>query len=329
MSTQSPISPDKPDVGHALFKGRRVLVTGAGGFIGGHLCRRLLALGAATSGTDRSPAPASFPLTWPQTDLSDAAAVCALFQALRPEIVFHLASRVESSRDPAAVLPQFHDTLAATVHVLCAARESGCERVVLANSAEEPRPGQSDAAPPSPYAAAKFAAGAYGRMFQSLYGLSVVIARFFMVYGPSQQDLHKLIPYVILSLLQNQPPRLTSGQRQVDWIFVEDLLDGLLRLAVAPGIAGETIDLGSGVLHTVREVAEELGRMVNPMVPLNFGAQADRAQEHHHVPADVERTARAIGWRARTSLPAGLEQTVAWYRNQWEIGALRPGLNLA
>ncbi len=308
------------------LKGKRVMVTGAAGFIGEHACRRLLGLGAETYGTYRNSRPAgSLPAAWRQLDLGDIEAVRALFDAIRPEIVFHLASRVEASRDPAAVLPQLRDTLAATVHLLCAARETGCGKVILANSADEPRPGQEHVAPPSPYAAAKVAAGAYGRMFQSLYDLPVVIARFFMVYGPAQKDLKKLVPYVILSLLQGQAPHLSSGLRAVDWIYIDDLVDGLLRLAVAPGIDGDTIDLGTGAVHTVRDLVEDLGRIINPTIPLDFGAREDRVREHHHVHAQVEETERKIGWRARTALPAGLAQTVAWYREQWETGALRPG----
>ena len=75
-------------------------------------------------------------------------------------------------------------------------------------------------------------------MFHALYKLPVVIARVFMVYGPAQQDLTKLVPYVILSILRGETPKISSGGRPVDWIYVSDVVDGFMALAERPGIDG-------------------------------------------------------------------------------------------
>lgn len=147
-----------------------------------------------------------------------------------------------------------------------------------------------------------------------------MIARLFMVYGPGQHDLHKLVPYVILSLLRKQAPRLTSGQRQVDWIYVEDVVDGLIAIVQAPKIEGSTIDLGSGVLVPIRTVVQKLVSIIDSDVELALGSVSDRPMEQVRV-ANIVDTYAKIGWKPMTSLENGLEYTVDWYRELSEKDA--------
>jgi hypothetical protein len=112
----------------------------------------------------------------------------------------------------------------AAANVLVAATEGGVRRLLLAGSLEEPDPHESWPVPASPYAAAKLGAGAVARMCHALYGTPVVWLRLFMVYGPAQPDVRKLIPHVTLSLLRGEAPRLSNGKRLVDWIYVDDVV---------------------------------------------------------------------------------------------------------
>jgi nucleoside-diphosphate-sugar epimerase len=195
--------------------------------------------------------------------------------------------------------------------VACA--ETGRPRIVLAGSMEEPDVGDPDAIAQSPYAVAKWGALAYARHFHALHGLPVVHLRVFMVYGPGQLDLRKLVPYVTVSLLRGEAPKLTSGARAVDWIFVDDVVDAFLRAAVVPGAEGQSLDIGSGELETARALVLRLRELVGGDVEPEFGAVADRALERVRT-ADPTAAARTLGWRARTPLAAGLERTVAFYR---------------
>ena len=157
-------------------------------------------------------------------------------------------------------------------------------------------------------------------MFHALYGLPAVVLRIFMVYGPGQMDIRKLIPYVTLSLLRGEAPKLTSGGHPVDWIFVEDVVDGLIAAGTAENLSGATLDIGTGALVTVREIAEMLARIVNPSIAPIFGAIEDRPLETVRA-ADTTATEKMVGWKSRTPLSEGLEKTVAWYRQ----GYSRPG----
>jgi nucleoside-diphosphate-sugar epimerase len=154
-------------------------------------------------------------------------------------------------------------------------------------------------------------------MFHALYKVPVLIARVFMVYGPGQKDLTKLVPYVTLSLLQGRTPNITSGQRLVDWIYVSDVVDGFLALAQTPQIEGATLDLGSGSLISIRDIVQELMRTANGDVNAQFGALPDRPLEPTRI-AKVEETLARTGWRPRVSLREGLKNTVNWYRAELE-----------
>lgn len=306
------------------YAAKRILVTGGSGFIGAALCRRLVALGSEVHAVSRRVVTdGGSGVTWWQGDLADHDTVRRLFGAVRPHIVFHLASEVTGGRQLELVLPTLRGNLVGAVNLYLGAAEHGVERVVAAGSLEEPDDGDTPAVPCSPYAAAKWASAGYARMFHALYRTPITIARLFMVYGPAQKDLRKLVPYVILSLLRGISPQLSSGTRPVDWIYVDDVVSGLLATGIAPHVDGKAVDLGTGVLVTTREVVEQLGAIIAVDVPLGFGTLPDRPLERVRT-ADVQTTRRLLDWAPGCSLRQGLEQTVLWYRQQLESGSLRP-----
>jgi len=293
-----------------------VLVTGASGFLGSHLCRHLCNQGAkvhAVSRTLRTTENSS--LHWWQGDLQDVATVQNLLSTIQPDIIFHVAGNSAAARQLELALPTFQANLMTTVNLLTVATNIGCGRIVLTGSLEEPDPAYADAIPSSPYAASKWASSVYGRMFHALYGTPVVNVRVFMTYGPGQQDIRKLIPYVILSLLQGQAPKLTMGQRQIDWIYVDDVAAGLVAAAQAPDVEGCRIDLGSGSLVPIHTVVRQLVKLVGSKVEPLFGTIPERPFEQVRV-ADTADTSAKLGWRPLTSLEKGLAATVDWYKRQ-------------
>ena len=308
-------------MGQINFSGQKILVTGASGFIGNHLCAHLTKNGGEVHAVSRKKRGNESGLSWWQGDLSEIATVRELLMAVKPDVIFHLASHVVGTRDLEVVLPTFRSNLASTVNLLTVASEIGCRRIVLMGSLEEPDVADQQAVPCSPYAAAKWAASAYARMFHSLYQLPVVIMRVFMVYGPAQQDLRKLIPYVILSLLRGKTPELTSGQRPVDWIYVGDVIEGLVAAALASEIEGRTIDIGSGELVPIRTVVEHLLRVCDSQIEPVFGALPERPLEQVRR-ANTASTHASIGWKPSTSLNEGLKRTVHWYEERFRQNRL-------
>jgi UDP-glucose 4-epimerase len=296
------------------FSGQKVLVTGASGFIGSHLCHSLRENNAEVHGVSRRGCfNGEHNIHWWHGDLTSTKKVREFITTIKPDVIFHLASYVLGARSFDVVLPTFYSNLHSTVNLLLTATEVGCRRIILTGSLEEPESDNMGTIPSSPYAVSKWASSAYARMFHALYQTPVVIARLFMVYGGGQQDLKKLIPYMILSLLRRQVPKLSSGKREIDWIYVEDVVEGLLAIAQAPNIEGKTIDLGSGKLVSIQTIAKLVTETVgSPIEPL-FSALPDRQMEQIRV-ANTEKTYAAIGWKPKTSLEEGLELTVKWYK---------------
>ncbi len=300
-----------------------MLVTGATGFIGAHLCHRLLTYHARVHAVSRELHRShSENLRWWQADLRDISAVRQVFEAVQPQIVFHLASYVAGARVLEAVLPTFYDNLASTVHLLTAATAAGCQRIVLASSSEEPQNFNDSTFPCSPYAAAKWASSMYGRMFYQLFQTPVVMPRIFMTYGPNQKDVQKLVPFVACQLLRGEAPKLSSGRRRADWIYIEDVVEGLLRAAVIPGVEGCVFDLGSGSLVSVRGIVEQIVEIVGNSIEPAFDALPDRPFEQERA-ADTSFLSNKLGYQPKTSLKQGLEATVTWYRQ--ELGATLDG----
>ncbi len=293
--------------------GRPALVTGGAGFIGSRLCDLLQSRGwDVQSASRRAEGPASAGRHW-QVDLTDPIATRELLAATRPGYVFHLASHVWGAPGLEHVLPTFHSNLHTTVNLLSALAETGCERFVVTGSLVEPDAGSADRIPSAPYAASKWASSDYVRMFHALYDFPGTIARVFMVYGPAQQDPTKLVPYVIESLLRDEAPEITSGTRLIDWVYVDDVVYGLARMALAAGVEGRTVDLGSGGLISTAEFVEKACELVGTATRPIVGALPDRPLEPTRV-ADVAETERLLGWAPQTALHEGLAATIAWHR---------------
>jgi UDP-glucose 4-epimerase len=295
--------------------GARVLVTGASGLIGNHV---LSTIGqeAEVVALSRFPRPDEAGVRWLECDLAQPGALADVVTSVRPEVVIHLAGAVRGDRSLDAVAPTLRANLVGTVELLEAATRAGCRRIVLSGSLlEEPAAGGVQAVPPSPYGASRWAASAYGRMFHALFDAPVVILRPSFAYGPGQEAT-KLIPHVITALLEGRSPELSSGERLIDCVYAGDVARAYVAAASVGGVEGHTIDIGSGVLASVRQIVQLIVEAVGPSAahPV-FGALPVRPLEQH-VEVDVDQAARVLGWRATTSLEDGVRATVAWFRRR-------------
>jgi nucleoside-diphosphate-sugar epimerase len=298
--------------------GRTVLVTGGSGFIGGRLVARLEEAGATVHVISRRPRAEDGAVRWHRANLEEIDDIRRAVSSVLPDVVFHLAGETRAARALELVLPTFRINLQGTVNVLTATAEA-CPgaRVVLAGSLEEPMSGEERVS--SPYAASKIGARAYARLFGETMGLAVGVLRVFMVYGPGQRDLQKLVPYVILSLLRGEPPRLTSGLREVDWIYVDDVVDAFVASATTDVVV--SADVGTGEAVSIRTLVNRLVEIVESPLEPEFGSMPDRPFEQVRI-ADVDAAESALGWRSKIPLGEGLRRTVAWYREEIELGRL-------
>jgi UDP-glucose 4-epimerase len=300
----------------AQYVGKRVLITGASGFLGQHVVNQLATLGCHVTCVSREAhSEDRSNVEWLETDLTNRACATRTVRKAEASVIFHLAGESKGDQKIENVMDCFKNDLEATVHCLLAAHElGGCSRFVMTGSLEEPVLPQNccgaDPIPLSPYAAAKCASGFYGRMFNRVYNLPVVVLRPFMTYGPGQKK-HKVVPYTILSLLRGEPPELSSGERLIDWIYVADVVDAFVRAGVAPDAAGRTLELGSQEAVPLRTVVEKIYSLVGGPRPV-FGVMQDRGVRRI---ADSYEAFQVLNkWEPQTTLDDGLRETVEWYR---------------
>jgi len=252
--------------------------------------------------------------TWFKGDLIDLDFARYTVNSSRPSLIFHLAGYAFGQRELRHVQPTYHNNLTATVNMLLASTEVGVQRLILAGTMEEPGEGETEPSPMSPYAASKWAGTVYARMFHKLYETPVCVARIFMVYGPGQ-DLNKVIPYLIRSLLLGKNPELTSGERSIDWIFLDDVVEGLIQMGLADNIEGMVIDLGSGRTYTIREIADNIKSRMGSPLRIKYGEIPDRDFGRSSV-ANLEETSRYIRWKPEILLGEGLDKTIEWVNSE-------------
>ena len=299
------------------FAGRRILVTGATGFIGWHLCSSLVALDAEVHGLSRSADAAKMApgcQAW-AVNLSDIKAVRSAIAHIQPQLIYHLAGLVTARQELDLVLPMLENNLVGTVHLLQAVAETGGSPIVVASSSEELSATSLDRTPNSPYATAKTAGTMYARMFHKVYNLPVTVAQLFMSYGPRQAST-KLIPYAIGAFLRGENPQLSSGDRVCDFVYVGDIVRGLLKAGIYPNLSGQTVALGTGKGTRIREVIELIAELLGSPIKPEFGAMRDRIGEQPQV-ADIT-TWQMLDWQPLWQLQDGLIETLAWYRKHEE-----------
>jgi UDP-glucose 4-epimerase len=309
----------------------RLLVTGAGGFVGAAVARLAVARGhevvaavGPQSRLDRL-APVARELTVARADVTDADALAAAVAAARPEVCIHLAAAGAVVREDDIELLLATNALA-PARLARALADAGCTRLVTAGSSSEygTPTGPMDEAdacdPDDAYGVAKLAGGLLARVVAHEHGLQSAHLRLFSVYGPGE-DPRRLVPSVVHALLSGRPLELTPGEQVRDFVYVDDVAEALLDAAVRPGVDGVTANVGTGVQTTVRDLCLKVADLTGGHELLRFGARPYRPGERFSWQAATEHAASALGWRARTSLDEGLRLTVAAERAIEELAA--------
>jgi nucleoside-diphosphate-sugar epimerase len=137
-----------------------------------------------------------------------------------------------------------------------------------------------------------------------------------MTYGPGTTDITKIIPHTLLSVKNKIIPKYTSGSRKTDWIYIDDVVKGLIAVSIVPNIEGKTIDIGTGELYSIKEVIDYIFTILDTEIQPQFGLLPDRPFESE-VAANIEETEYLLGWRPRVKLLDGLHRTVRWFQDSF------------
>ncbi len=313
-----------------FWSNKRVLVTGAGGFIGSHLVETLLHKGAQVRALVRYnsrndpgllrllPTEALAGLDLVVGDIRDLAAVQKAMNGITH--VFHLGALIAipySYLHPAEVV---ETNIIGTLNVLMAAQANDVERLVLASSSEvygtalhvpidenHPLQGQS------PYSASKIGADKLAESFFCTYNLPVVTLRPFNTFGP-RQSARAVIPTMITQALTQSVIRLGNLDTTRDFTYVLDTVNGFLKVGEAVGVEGKTINLGTGREINVGDLAQEIISLVGRPVSIQIDTDRLRPKksEVQRLVSNNRLARELIAWQPEIAFEDGLRNTISW-----------------
>jgi NAD dependent epimerase/dehydratase len=311
-----------------------VLVTGAGGFIGSHLVERLVALGAQTRAMvsyrsngswgwlDSSPVKDKIEVA--AGDVRDMDSVLGAMEGR--QIVFHLAALIAIPYSYQTPVSYVRTNVEGTMNILQAARQHQAERVVHTSTSEvygtaryvpidESHPLQGQ----SPYSASKIGADMMAQAFCRSFDLPVSIIRPFNTYGPRQSS-RAIIPTIISQALTASSIQLGSLSPYRDFNYVQDTVEGFIKIAEASGAVGDPINIGSGVQITIGDLVQLILELVGKDLPILQDDQRVRptGSEVLQLQADNRKAQEELGWSPQYPLREGLKHTIDWIRENIE-----------
>lgn len=313
------------------WKGRRVLVTGAGGFIGSHLTEQLVARGASVRALVRytshggagwlEPGRAQASLEVIASDITDRAMLARAMTGV--DTVFHLAALIGIPYSYQAPSSYVRVNVAGTEAVLQAAVDARVTRVVHTSTSEvygtasqlpmsETHPLNAQ----SPYAASKIGADMMALSFHRAFGLPVVIVRPFNTYGP-RQSMRAVISTTIVQALTRSVVSLGHLEPTRDFTFVADTVEGFLAAGSAGAAAdGMVFNLGTGEEISIGALAAKIIALSGRTAVVEQDPRRLRpaASEVDRLCADAVAARRVLGWSPRVTLDAGLAQTIEWIK---------------
>lgn len=310
------------------YAGKRVLVTGAGGFIGSHLAEGLVEAGAdvramvryVSNGTwgwlDQSPLAGQMEII--PGDIADPECVRSAVRGV--DVVFHLAALIAIPYSYQAPNAYVRANIDGTLNVLQAARAFDGVRVVHTSTSEvygtaryvpidEAHPLQGQ----SPYSATKIGADKIADSFFLSFGLPVVVVRPFNTFGP-RQSARAVIPTIITQGLKGSSVRLGNIHPTRDLNFVTNTVAGFMKAGIAEAAVGRTINLGTG-----REISiGDLGKLIGDLMGRTIEVETDEVRlrpelsEVERLLADASLAKELLGWTPQVDLEEGLKRTIAW-----------------
>ncbi len=299
----------------------KMLVTGVAGFLGSALAQQLLENGHEVLGLDdlstgkeeNIPGGVVFELG----DMLDRHKLWTLLQGV--ECVYHLAAKV-SVQESILYPREYNSTnVGGTVSVMEAMRDVGVKRVVFTSSgavygAQKAQPLHElmVTSPDSPYAVSKLSAEYYVRTIGKLWGIETVTLRIFNAYGPGQHlpaDHPPVIPNFLKQAVKGGSLIIhNSGSQTRDFVYVDDVVNALIKASTASGVDGSTINIGSGKEHSVLDLIKNIIELTDADTEAIFNHKATGGVSRMR--ADISRAAKLLGYKPKVSLTEGLTRTL-------------------
>jgi len=297
---------------------KRVLITGASGFIGRHTVSMVKRLGYDVAGASLHGEPCGLDVEgveWHRCDLLDGSERRRVLAEVAPTHLLHLAWHVDP-RDYRTSLLNFR-WVEATLDLAMAFAGRGGERAVFAGTCFEYdlnhgfcSESLTPLRPTTPYAVCKKSLSELLEALARSTGLSVAWGRIFFVYGPHEHP-KRFVASVIVSLLRNEPAMCSHGNQIRDFLHVKDVAGALVSLLDSE-VTGP-VNIASGQPVPLREIASRIGAFLGRQELLQFGAVPALPEEVPLIAADVRRLTEEVGWRRKYDLDLGIRETLGWW----------------
>lgn len=315
---------------------KQVLVTGAAGFIGSHLCEALIKKGFRVKALVRYNSRNSWgwlenPLFKGKVEVvsGDIRNYDSVKSAVKDsKVVFHLAALIGIPYSYQSPDSYVDTNIRGTLNILQAARELGVKKVVHTSTSEIygtakfiPITEEHPVNPQSPYAATKIAADFLALSFNKSFNLPVVVVRPFNTYGP-RQSARAVIPTIISQILHGKK-RINLGNVSPtrDLTYVKDTVEGFLKAADSEKAVGEVINLGNNSEISIRDLVILIAELMQAKVKVVTESSRRRPEksEVERLWADNSKAKEVLGWSPRYSLEKGLRETIDWFKNNKDI----------
>lgn len=306
------------------MKGRRILVTGGSGFIGSHLVKKLIKLGAKLYVLTRHRYLVNnirLKNVWKKINIlnADLRNIDSLniLRGIEPEIIFHLAAYHHVGNSFTHFSEAIETNCLGTINLIESVENY--ERFIYTSTSEVygfqatvPFRENMTPQPISPYAVGKYAGELYC-MMKCHMGYPVTVLRPFNIYGPFQSK-GAIIPEVILDCLQGRAIKATQGKQTREFNYIDDIIRGFIIAAKTKKAIGEIINLGCGKEISIRNLILKIIELTNSESKVIFGALLDRPTEIWRMCADNTKARDILGWFPKISIENGLKRTIDWYR---------------
>lgn len=323
------------------WQNQKVLVTGAGGFIGSHLVEALAEQGAIlrafvhyNSRGDAGLLNQLSPHILPQIELiaGDIRDPNFTRQAVQGcEVVFHLGALISIPYSYLHPYEVAETNILGSLNIFQACKDAGVSKLIHTSSSEvygtalttpisETHPLQGQ----SPYSASKIGADKLAESFYCAYGLPITTVRPFNTYGP-RQSARAVIPAIITQALTQKHIRIGNLDTKRDFTYIDDTIQGFLKSADTPGVEGKTFNLGTGKDVTIGHLANLIIQRINPSLTLVADPVRMRPEksEVYRLISDNTLARNTLGWLPQVDIEQGLDQTIAWIKVHLDL--YRPG----
>jgi nucleoside-diphosphate-sugar epimerase len=297
---------------------KKVLVTGASGFIGHHCLEPLLARGYEVHAVSSRGAKEDKRVQWHQADLLHSGSAKSLLAEVKPTHLLHLAWFVVPGK--LITSPENFAWVRASMELVQEFAGQGGKRLTACGSGYEYdwnygycSEKLTPAAPNTVYGACKQALNLLVQSFAGQSSLSAAWGRVFFLYGPNEHP-QRLVSSVILSLLKGEPAKCSHGRQIRDYMHVQDVANGLVAL-LDSDVSG-SVNVSSGQATTLREIVLTIGRLLERPELIQLGAIPARANDTPLVVGENARLLNEVGWKQQFELEAGLRQTIDWWKQQ-------------